>query len=363
MSALSDAVAALARGESMTAPAAQAAFDSMLACDPESPRDAALLGGFLMGLAVRGATATDLVAGARALRARVAPVAAPPALADALVDTCGTGGDAASTVNISTAAALIAAGAGAAVAKHGGRAVSSRSGSADVLRALGVAVDASAESATQALDQAGVAFLFAPAHHAAMARVAGVRRALGVRTVFNLLGPLTNPAGARRQVLGVYAADMVAPMAQALRELGAVRAWVVHGRDGLDELTTTGPSLVASVTDNGVETFEVTPEDAGLPRARLEDLRGGDVGENAAALRAVLNGSDDAALRSYRDIAVLNAAAALVVADRAGDLRDGARQAAAAIDSGAAARALERLVTVTAAAAGRAAHSTAQARP
>ncbi len=363
MTALRDAVAALVGGEGLSAAAAEAAFTDVFACDPDTPQDAAVLGGFLIGLAVRGATATELIAGARALRARATPITLPDELAGALVDTCGTGGDGASTFNISTAAALAAAGAGATVAKHGGRAVSSRSGSADVLRALGVAVDASGESAADALQQAHVAFLFAPAHHSAMARVAATRQALGVRTIFNLLGPLANPAGARRQVLGVYAAELVAPMAEALRELGATRAWVVHGRDGLDELTTTGPSLVASLDNGRIDTFDVTPEDADIPRARVNDLRGGDAGENAAALRALLNGSRDDAVKAYRDITVLNAAAALVVADRAQTLRDGARQAAEAIDCGAAAQALERLVTVTAAAAARAATMPAGARP
>lgn len=336
MSATRDAVATLARGETLSVDQAQAAFDELMAGDTAE----AVIGAFLMGLIGQGERAQDIIAGARALRARVTPASVPVGLQARLVDTCGTGGDGHDTFNISTAAAIIAAGAGVPIAKHGGRASSSQSGSAEVLRELGVNLEAPPGAAARALETAGVAFLFAPAHHAAMRHVAPARKALGLRTIFNLIGPLTNPAAAKRQVLGVSRADLAPVMAQALRDLGAVRAWVVHGRDGLDELTTTRESLVVSLQDGAITTFEVTPEAVGLPRVDLAQLKGGPPEENAVALRAVLVGASG----PFRDIALLNAAAALVVGDAAASLKEGVERAAKAIDSGAAAQALEQLV-------------------
>ena len=259
-----------------------------------------------------------------------------------VIDTCGTGGDGQHTYNISTAAALVLAGAGLKVAKHGNRAMSSKSGSSDVLSMLGVDLRAGPDQQRRALDEAGICFLFAPAYHGAMRHVGPVRAEVGFRTVFNLLGPLSNPAGARRQVMGVYDPRLLEPLVEALGRLGAVRAWTVHGQ-GLDELTTTGASEVAEWRDGQVRRFQVWPEDAGLPRASLDDLRGGDAEENAAALRALLDG----ARSPYRDIVLLNAAAALVVSDRAETLMDGAALAAASIDGGHAAAALETLARIT----------------
>jgi anthranilate phosphoribosyltransferase len=259
------------------------------------------------------------------------------------MDCCGTGGDGSGSFNISTAVSFVLAGAGVPVAKHGNRALSSRSGAADVLAALGVDIDADMSLVQRALHEAGVCFLMAPRHHGAMRHVGPTRVELGTRTVFNLLGPLSNPAGARRQLIGVFAARWVEPLARVLGRLGTERAWVVHGSDGLDELTTTGPSQVAELRDGAVRAFEVSPEDAGLPVARPEDLRGGDAETNAAALAALLGGAPG----PYRDIVLLNAAAALIVAGRAESLADGARTAAEAIDGGRARAALDRLVAIT----------------
>lgn len=332
MSALGPALARLADGARLTAAEAEQAFSILM----DGGADDAQIAAFLMALRVRGETIDEIAAGARVLRARATSITAP----EDVVDTCGTGGDGAGTFNISTAAALVAAGAGVRVAKHGNRAVSSQSGSSDVLTALGVDVGAGAGAAENALRQVGLAFLFAPSHHAAMRHVAEARRSLGLRTIFNLIGPLSNPAGARRQVLGVYAADRVRPMAEALAALGAEKAWVVHGADGLDELTTTGPSRVAALDRTGVREFAVTPEEVGLPRARPDDLRGGDAAANARAIRDLLNGRPG----PFRDIVLLNAAAAIVVADRAGGLGEGVAAARTAIDTGAARAALEGLV-------------------
>jgi anthranilate phosphoribosyltransferase len=265
-------------------------------------------------------------------------IKAPPGA----IDTCGTGGDASGTYNISTAAALVVAGCGVPVAKHGNRGLSSRSGSSDVLAALGVDIDCEMALIEEAIREAGIGFMMAPRHHGAMRHVAGPRVELGTRTIFNLLGPLANPAGVRRQIMGVFAAEWVEPLARVLGRLGSERAWVVHG-DGLDELTTTGPSLVAEWDGGTVRTFEVTPEDAGLGRASLDDLKGADAAHNAEAIRAVLNGVKG----PFRDAVLMGAAGALVVAGKVGSLADGARMAAHAIDSDAARTALERLVRVT----------------
>jgi anthranilate phosphoribosyltransferase len=258
------------------------------------------------------------------------------------IDVCGTGGDGLHTLNVSTAVGFVAAGGGLKVAKHGNRALSSKSGAADVLSALGVNIEASAAQQLQALDEAGICFLFAPAHHGAMRHVTPIRAELGFRTIFNLLGPLTNPAGARRQLLGVYDTRWVEPLARVLGALGAEKAWTVHGQ-GMDEITTTGETQVAEWRNGQVRLFRITPEAVGLPRAALADLTGGAPAENAEALRALLAGAQG----PYRDIVLLNAAAAFLVADRVETLREGVELAASVIDDGRAAGALERLVKVT----------------
>ncbi|MET0295205.1 MAG: anthranilate phosphoribosyltransferase, partial [Phenylobacterium sp.] len=256
-------------------------------------------------------------------------------------DVCGTGGDGAHTLNISTAVAFVAAGGGLKVAKHGNRAMSSKSGTADVLARLGVNLEATADQQRRALDEAGICFLFAPAHHGAMRHVSPIRAELGFRTIFNLLGPLTNPAGARRQLLGVYDTRWVEPLARVLGALGAERAWTVHG-GGLDEITTTGETQVAEWRDGQVRLFRITPEAVGLPRAALADLVGGDPQHNAEALRDVLGGAKG----PYRDIVLINAAAALLVADKVETLRAGVDLAGQVIDDGRARGALDKLVEV-----------------
>lgn len=295
--------------------------------------------GFLMALRARGETVEEIAAAAEAMRAVALKVEAP----ESVIDTCGTGGDNADTYNISTAAALVAAGAGARVAKHGNKAATSRSGSAEVLEALGVNVKLPPETISRCIHEAHVGFMFAALHHRAVANVAHVRKALGVRTLFNLLGPLSNPAGARRQLMGVFSADLVEPLAQALLKLGAVRAWVVHGEDGLDELTTTGRTFVAEVIDGAVRSFTVSPADAGLTEAAPGALKGGSPQENAAALKKLLEGERSA----YRDVVILNAAAALIVADKAFSLAEGAAMAAASIDEGRARAALDKLIAIS----------------
>jgi anthranilate phosphoribosyltransferase len=328
-------LALVAGGERLSLDQARSAFEIMMSGDATP----AQVGGFLIGLRVRGETVDELTGGAEALRERMVEVQAP---ADA-IDTCGTGGDASGTFNVSTAAALVVAACGVPVAKHGNRALSSRAGSADILAALGVNIDVEPSRVERAIREAGIGFMMAPRHHGAMRHVAGARVELGTRTIFNLLGPLANPAGAKRQLLGVFAHDWIEPLAQVLGQLGSERAWVVHGSDGLDELTTTGPSHVAELRAGRVTTFEVTPEEAGLPRARLEDLRGADATTNADALRALLDGVRG----PYRDIVLLNSAAALVIADRASDLAAGVARAVEAIDGGAAKAALARLVAIS----------------
>ena len=289
---------------------------------------------FLQTMAARGETVAEVAAAARVLRARALTIAAP----NGAIDVCGTGGDGKHTRNISTAVAIVVAACGVPVAKHGNRAASSRSGAADVLAALGIDTGMAPERVEACLAQLGIAFLFAARHHGAMARVAPVRRALGTKTIFNLLGPLANPAGVRHQLVGVYDARWVRPLAEVLRELGAERAMVVHGLDGMDELTVTGPSRAALLADGAITEFAVTPGDAGLGVHPPAVLTGGDPAENATALTALLGGEPGA----YRDVVLLNAAAALQVAARAPDLGSGAALAAAAIDSGAARALLQR---------------------
>ncbi len=326
----------VAAGKRLPLEQAREAFEIMMAGDATP----AQVAGFLMALRVRGETVDELTGGAQVLRERMVKVSAP----DQALDTCGTGGDASGTFNVSTAAALVVAACGVPVAKHGNRALSSKAGSADILAALGVNIDAEPTRVERSIREAGIGFMMAPRHHGAMRHVAGTRVELGTRTIFNLLGPLANPAGAKRQLLGVFAGDWIEPLARVLGQLGSERAWVVHGSDGLDELTTTGPSQVAELRAGQVRTFEVTPEQAGLPRARLEDLRGADAETNAAALRALLDGVRG----PYRDIVLLNSAAALVVAERAEDLRSGVARAVDAIDRGAAKATLAKLVAISA---------------
>jgi len=327
-------LAKLVDGRILTADEAHAFFAACLRGEPTPAQVAAAV----TALRIRGETVEEIAAFATAMREAARTLDHPY---DA-IDTCGTGGDGQHTFNISTAAALVLAGAGLKVAKHGNRAMSSKSGSSDVLSVLGVNLQAGPAQQRRSLDQAGIAFLFAPAYHGAMRHVGPVRAEIGFRTVFNLLGPLSNPAGAKRQVMGVYDPRLLEPLAEVLGRLGATRAWTVHGQ-GLDELTTTGPTEVAEWKDGAVRRFTVTPADAGLPTARIEDLRGGDAEANAAALRALLDGAPGA----YRDVVLLNAAAALIVGDRAADLRQGAELAAAVIDDGRAATALARLVEST----------------
>ena len=325
-------LALLAGGVTLSAEQTEAAFDVMLAGEATP----AQVGGMLMAMRLRGETVEEITGAARAMRARMTPVDAPAGA----IDTCGTGGDASGTLNISTAVAFVVAACGVPVAKHGNRAASSKSGAADVLEALGVNLDMPFETLSQTLHDERIAFLFATRHHAAMRHVGTTRRELGTRTIFNLLGPLSNPASATRQLLGVFGPQWLTPMAEVLRELGSSHAWVVHGGDGLDELTTTTHSSVAELRDGEVRRFDIVPEQVGIPRASLDDLRGGDAPDNAVALRQVLQGRTG----PYRDIVVLNAAAALVVADRAGGLEQGAELARQAIDSGAAAARLDALV-------------------
>ncbi len=327
-------LAKLVDGRVLSPDEAHAFFAACLRGEPTPAQVAAAV----TALRIRGETVEEIAAFATAMREAARTLDHPY---DA-IDTCGTGGDGQHTFNISTAAALVLAGAGLKVAKHGNRAMSSKSGSSDVLSVLGVNLQASPAQQRRSLDEAGIAFLFAPAYHGAMRHVGPVRAEIGFRTVFNLLGPLSNPAGAKRQVMGVYDPRLLEPLAEVLGRLGATRAWTVHGQ-GLDELTTTGETEVAEWKDGVVRRFTVTPEDAGLPRADLAALRGGDAEENAMALRALLDGGKGA----YRDIVLLNAAAALVVAERAADLAEGAVQAAAVIDDGRAARALADLVEAT----------------
>ena len=298
----------------------------------------AQIGGFLVGLRAKGETADEITGCAEAMRAHALPV---KPRRDDLVDTAGTGGDGAHTINISTAAALVAAAAGSGVAKHGNRAVSSASGSADVLEALGFSLEQEPERISQSIDQLGFGFLFAPSHHPAMRHAAPVRKELATRTVFNVLGPLTNPAGARAQVVGVYSPQLVRTIAEVLAQLGARRAFVVHGAGGIDELSPVGANLIAEVVDGAVHERELDPEaELGVPRCSVEELRGGAPMENAQAIRDVFAGGDG----GRRSATLLNAAGAIAAGGRAADLREGLELAREAIDSGAAAERLELLI-------------------
>lgn len=297
------------------------------------------IGAFLIGMRVKGESVGEIAAAVSIMREMMVPVDAPE---DAM-DIVGTGGDGAETLNISTASALVVAAAGVPVAKHGNRALSSKSGASDVLQALGINLELTPEQISRCISEAGIGFMFAPMHHPAMKHVGPTRVELGTRTMFNLLGPQSNPAGVRRYMLGVFSKEWVEPVAAALLANRATSAWVVHGHDGLDELSTSGPSFVASIKGGNLTSFEVTPEDAGLPRATLADIKGGDPAYNAEALRQLLAGEKSA----YRDIVLLNAGAALLVAGRADNLKLGAELAAQEIDSGRAKATLDKLVTVS----------------
>ncbi|MCB9944712.1 MAG: anthranilate phosphoribosyltransferase [Geminicoccaceae bacterium] len=324
-----------AGGSSLDFDEARDAFSIMMSGDATP----AQMAGLLMALRVRGETVEEITAGASILRERMTAIRAP---ADA-IDIVGTGGDGSGTLNISTASAIVVAGCGLTVAKHGNRNLSSRSGAADALTSLGVNIDAPMELIERAIAEAGIGFMMAPRHHGAMRHVAGPRVELGTRTIFNLLGPLSNPARVDRQLTGVFSPEWLEPVAATLGKLGSRRAWIVHGHSGLDELSTTGPTEVAEWTGSGIRRFTIEPEEIGVQRTTLDRLKGGTPEENAQAILRLLDGEKG----PFRDIVLLAAAAALVMSDRADSLKDGAFLAAGAIDSGKAGAALEKLVAIT----------------
>jgi len=325
-------------GQSLDTAQSTAAFDAIMSGEISEPRMAA----FLTALAVRKPTVDEIVGAASAMRARMRTLKAP----EGAIDLCGTGGDGHGTLNISTAVSFVVAACGVAVAKHGNRNMSSKTGAADVLEALGVQIDVMPEVAERCLRDVGLCFLFAQTYHPAMKYVAPVRRALGFRTIFNLLGPLSNPAGVTRQLMGVFSAEWIDPVAEALRRLGSEKAWIVHGRDGMDEITITTSTSIAALHNGEIERHEIRPRDAGLETATLADIQGGAAEENAAALTRLLNGEKGA----YRDIVLLNASAALIVAGKAKNLREGVTQAGDALDTGAAKTVLSNLISCSRAA-------------
>jgi anthranilate phosphoribosyltransferase len=330
---IQDALARLLDGHDLSRAESRLAMDTIM----RGEATPAQIGGFLVALRLKGETADEIAGAAEAMRAHVVPVKAKR---DDLVDTAGTGGDGGKTFNISTAAALVAAAAGAGVAKHGNRSVSSKSGSADVLEELGFDLDQSPERIAESIDELGFGFMFAPTHHPAMRHAAPVRRELAARTVFNVLGPLTNPAGARAQVVGVYSPLLVPVIADVLAQLGARRAFVVHGAGGVDELSPAGSNLVCEVVDGSVRQREIDPLDLGVPRCAPEELRGGDAAENAKRIREVFHGGNG----GRRSAILLNAAGAIAAGGHAADLKEGLEIAREAVDSGAAAERLEQLV-------------------
>ncbi|QRE72859.1 anthranilate phosphoribosyltransferase [Methylobacterium aquaticum] len=328
-------LAKVATGAALTREEARRAFDHLLSGEVTH----AQAGAFLMALHVRGEALDEITGAAGALRERMTRVAAP----EGAIDIVGTGGDHSGSYNVSTLAAIVTAACGVPVAKHGNRAASSRSGAADVLAALGVGLGLTPDHLARCLAEAGLCFMFAQSHHASMRHVAPVRVEIGTRTLFNVLGPLCNPAGVSAQLLGVYAPSLAEPMTRVLAELGSRRVWTVHGSDGLDEITTTGPTAVVAWEGGALRRFTIDPRELGLRLAQPEELRGGDPAHNAGALREVLDG----ARTPYRDIGILNAAAALMVAGRVDSLQDGVTRAAQAIDTGAARAVLERLAVVS----------------
>lgn len=335
MDDLKSIIGKVATGATLTRAEAAAAFDRMMSGEATPSQ----MGGLLMALRVRGETVEEITGAVAAMRSKMLPVNAPAGC----IDIVGTGGDGSGSVNVSTCAAFIVAGAGVPVAKHGNRALSSRSGAADVLASLGVRIDLKPEQVEACVREAGIGFMFAPAHHPAMKNVGPTRVELATRTIFNLLGPLSNPAGVKRQMVGVFSRQWVQPLAQVLKNLGAESVWVVHGSDGLDEITLTGETFVAALEKGDIRTFEVRPEDAGLGRCAGEELKGGDAADNAVALRSVLEGAPGA----YRDVALLNAAAALIVSGRADTLKEAVAIAVKSLDSGAAAARLKELIAVS----------------
>jgi len=328
-------LATVADGASLSVEQSEAAFDIIMSGEAT----AAQIGAFLMALRVRGETVNEITGAVSIMRRKALKVSAPKNA----IDIVGTGGDNSGTYNISTAAALVTAACGVPLAKHGNRSLSSKSGASDVLSSIGVNIDAPLDAVENAIKNAGIGFLMAPLYHSAMRFVGPARVEMGTRTIFNLLGPLSNPAGVTRQFTGVYSRQWVEPFAEVLNNLGCARAWIVHGLDGLDELTTTAPSFVAELDKGVIKTFEITPEDAGLPRAQPKDLIGGDGPHNAKALMRLLEGEKNA----YRDVVLLNSAAALIVADKVSDLKDGVSMAATAIDDGRALAGLNKLVAIT----------------
>ncbi len=328
-------IAKVAAGATLARAEAEEAFDSMLSGEVTPSQ----MGGFLMALRVRGESVEEITGAVSAMRAKMIAVKAP---AEA-IDIVGTGGDSSGSYNVSTLASIVTAACGVPVAKHGNRAASSRSGAADTLTALGVKIGLSPEGVERCIREAGIGFMMAPSHHAAMRHVGSTRVELGTRTIFNLLGPLSNPARVRRQLIGVFSAAWLVPMAEVLRNLGSDRVWITHGSDGLDEITTTGPTSVVELKNGAIHAFDVTPEEAGLARAEPSALKGGEPARNAEALIKVVDGGETA----YRDIALINAAAALIVAGKATSLKDGVAQADAAIRSGAARRTLDRLIAAS----------------
>ncbi len=335
MTDFKDIIAKVAEGNTLTPEEAREAFEVILSGSATPSQ----LGGFLMALRVRGESITEVTGAVATMRAKMLPVDAP---ANAM-DIVGTGGDSSGSYNISTGTAIVVAACGVPVAKHGNRSLSSRSGAAEALAELGVDIDISPEKISECIRKAGIGFMFAPLHHAAMKHVGPTRMELGTRTIFNLLGPLSNPASVKRQMVGVFDRKWVEPIARALHELGSEKAWVVHGSDGMDEITTTGSTFVCELNNGQIRSFEISPEDVGLPIAKMEDLKGGLPAENAKALRAVLAGAKNA----YRDIVLFNAAASLLVADKVSNLKDGVAMAAEAIDSGSAADTLEKLAAAS----------------
>ncbi|MEM6438446.1 MAG: anthranilate phosphoribosyltransferase [Pseudomonadota bacterium] len=323
----------------LSAAEAETAFDALMSGEATP----AQIGGFLMALRTRGEVVDEYAAAAAVMRAKMSRVNAP----DDVMDIVGTGGDGKGTLNISTATAFVVAGCGVTVAKHGNRNLSSKSGTADALAAVGVNVMVAAPVVEAALAEAGIAFMMAPMHHPAMRYVGPARAELGARTIFNILGPLTNPAGARRQLTGAFSAELIRPMAETLTRLGTERAWLVHGSDGTDEISIAGTTAAVETLGGQLRSFEIHPEDAGLPVHPFEAILGGEPAANAAALKTLLAGERSA----YRDAVLLNASAALVIAEAAPDLKEGVARAEASIDSGAAAARLEALARVTAAAA------------
>ena len=335
MSTFKDLIAKVSDGHALSPEEAREAFEVILSGSATPSQ----LGGFLMALRVRGESIAEVTGAVATMRSKMIPVKAP---ANAM-DIVGTGGDNSGSYNISTCTALVVAGSGVPVAKHGNRSLSSKSGAAEALAELGVNIDIDAKKISDCINKAGIGFMFAPLHHAAMKHVGPTRMELGTRTIFNLLGPLTNPAGVKRQMVGVFALKWVAPLAEALRELGSEKAWVVHGSDGMDEITTTGPTAVAELKNGTIRSFEISPQDVGLVISDPKDLKGGLPSENAKALRDVLAGAKNA----YRDVVLFNAAASLLVADKAETLRDGVEMAAQSIDSGSAADTLEKLIAAS----------------